>query len=275
MADTGHQSRQHSKLGPSAAHRWLECPGSVLGSANAENKSSFFALEGTAAHEFLEFVLRTGCDPRDYEEGYIALDGATPETKFVKVTPNDFKVDNENSFEITDEMCEAMEVTIAVVKKYYDPAAGDILMLETRLDMSWIHPKLFGTGDILIYKKAERRLIVLDFKYGVGIAVEVGDNPQVLTYAVGGERLLVDMGHKVDIVTCVIVQPRCFHPDGPVRDEDVDALDLQFFAGFLKEKAAETDDPNARLHAGEHCYFCPPFRRKPESRRLYILNSCS
>jgi hypothetical protein len=47
----------HAKLGPSAAERWMTCPGSVVLSEGMPNKSSVFAEEGTQAHELAEKLL--------------------------------------------------------------------------------------------------------------------------------------------------------------------------------------------------------------------------
>lgn len=48
----------HAKLSPSAAERWMTCPGSVVLSDGMPERSSAFAEEGTKAHEYAEFCLR-------------------------------------------------------------------------------------------------------------------------------------------------------------------------------------------------------------------------
>ena len=254
LASTAHSGRAHSKLGPSAAHRWLECPGSVAATEHIPNKSTWFALEGTAAHEFVEFCLSRTKDPRDWQGGVIDLQGADGKTKFFVDSPGvKDLIDKERYFGIDEDMCEAVESVQDVVAKYYRPEEGDIIMLETRLDMTFVHPKLFGTGDIIIYKKRTRTLIVIDFKYGKGVAVDVLDNPQALTYAVGAVKLVDGVDHLI----LVIVQPRAYHVDGPVRDAEYSLMDLEMFEGHLRIKAAETDDPNAPRIAGEQCKWCP------------------
>lgn len=249
-----HSGRAHSKLGPSAASRWMVCAGSVMMSEGQDNKSTVFALEGTAAHEFNEFILQTGHDPRDWLGGLVDLEAKGDDLKFLRSGDN-IEIDRERYFEIDEEMVDGCELTIETIEQYYSRVDGDELLLETRLDMSWVHPKLFGTGDILIYKRKTKQLVVLDYKYGSGHVVEVADNPQVLTYAVGAAKMFEEQG--VDEVISVIIQPRAFHREGPVRSETIDLIDLVVFEGILTERAKATDDPNAELIAGHHCKFCP------------------
>lgn len=54
----------HAKLSPSAAERWMNCPGSVVLSEGMPEKSSAFAEEGTRAHSLAE-VLLCGDKPND------------------------------------------------------------------------------------------------------------------------------------------------------------------------------------------------------------------
>ena len=108
-------------------------------------------------------------------------------------------------------------------------------------------------------------MIVGDFKYGRGIAVDVDDNEQLLSYAVGALRRYQG---QVDKLTLIVIQPRAFHRHGPVRKQETDIVDLLFFEEFLRQRAALTDDPNAPLLAGDHCRFCPIAHACPELRGL-------
>jgi hypothetical protein len=245
------------------------CAGSVAMSEGQDNKSTVFALEGTAAHEFNEFIISNGYDPLDWQGGAVDLQPSEGQPAFLK-EGHPYLIDRERFFEIDSEMVEGCQLTIDTIEKYYSRVDGDELMLETRLDMSWIHPKLFGTGDILIYKRRTKTLIVLDYKYGSGHVVEVEDNEQVLTYGVGAAKLFEIEG--VDKVVCVIIQPRAFHREGPVRTIEIEALDLTVFEGQLIERAAATDDPDAPLIAGDHCKFCPAAHCCP-TLRLYVLET--
>ncbi len=48
----------HARLSPSAAERWMTCPGSVKLSEAIQDRESQYAAEGTAAHELAEHILR-------------------------------------------------------------------------------------------------------------------------------------------------------------------------------------------------------------------------
>ena len=57
----------HSIYGPSSAHRWLRCPGSIKAeAAMPEEKESPYAAEGTDAHELAEFCLITGKNAQEF-----------------------------------------------------------------------------------------------------------------------------------------------------------------------------------------------------------------
>lgn len=56
----------HSRyFSPSAAHRWLHCPGSAILNAGAEDVSSAAAEEGTLAHEIAATALTDGIVEHD------------------------------------------------------------------------------------------------------------------------------------------------------------------------------------------------------------------
>lgn len=268
MTAVAHTERKHSRIGPSAAHRWMHCPGSVLMSAHVPNKSTYYTREGTAAHEFVEHVMVTGVAPSRYVGGRVILNAKTPGEKFLRADDFNPAPDDEAVWEITDEMVEASVLYRDTLKGYISD--GDIVEFETRLDMTFVHPDLFGTGDALIYNHRTKHLIVGDFKYGRGVAVDARDNEQLLTYAVGAAHRFREFGVKK--VTTVIIQPRAYHHDGPVRSAEVDDLDLAIFEAHLREKAAQTDDPLADTCAGEQCRFCP-VAHECDTLRKYVYDS--
>lgn len=211
----------HSKLGASSMYRWSACPGSVRASEGIVSASSKYAEEGTEAHEFAaDYLVR----------GSVAI---KPDTDI--------------------EMVEAVKEYADHVRSLIEPGKTKML-IEHRFDLSSIYPGCFGTADCVVWDPRTHVLHVVDYKHGQGIAVEAKDNPQLRYYALGA---LVTCGFPAERVVMTIVQPRCFHPDGPVRSEVIDAIDLLDFSVDLVDYARATEAPDAPLVPGDHCRFCP------------------
>jgi hypothetical protein len=237
---------KHARLAPSAAHRWIECPGSVRMSEGIEAKSSVYANEGTAAHALAALCLRDGRDAEHYAGQIINTEG----TLFMPESPLG---DNNDRFIIDEEMVEGVQIYLDHVRKF--SADGAEIDVEQRLDLTHVHEQCFGTGDAVVYQPAAEHLHVFDLKYGKGVAVEVDGNPQLLTYGSGAVRRYHNRPLKN--VTLHVVQPRVPHKDGPVRSKDYDILDLLEFESSLAKAALATERVDAPLRAGEWCRFCP------------------
>lgn len=247
MTTEAHSARAHARLAPSAAHRWMHCPGSVRLSDGMPNETSSFAAEGTAAHELCAAVLTEGGFVADRLGRYV-------DVKTAKIVDTPEGTDDENRFfEITEEMADAVAMYVDHVKGLAGANSG--LDVEQRLDMTHLHPGIFGTGDATVFDPVGRRLHVCDFKYGKGVAVDADDNPQLLLYAAGAARRLHNA--QIEKLTMHIVQPRAPHPKGPIRSYEIDLLDLFEFEDTLAAAAAETDKPDAAVVAGDWCRFCP------------------
>ena len=132
-------------------------------------------------------------------------------------------------------------------------SGGYEVQIEKRFDLSAVHPGCFGTADAVVWHAFSKTLYVFDYKHGAGIAVEVENNPQLLYYGLGA---LLASGYPAKRVKLVIVQPRCDHADGPVRDWEIDAIDLLDFRADLKAYAEATQRADAVLVSGDHCKFC-------------------
>lgn len=225
----------HSKIGASSMKRWSKCPGSVKLSEGIESRSSVFAEEGTKAHELGEKWLL---------EGETAIAG--------------YPVD----------MVEHVSVYVDAVAERDDAHLHNELLVEQRFHLHELHSDLFGTSDAIVWQPGIERLSVIDLKYGAGVPVEVEDNPQLQYYALGA--LLANKQWKPREVEVVIVQPRCPHPDGPVRAQVLQVVDLLDFAADLVEAVKRTEEASAKyagaldkgwysewLSPGDHCRFCP------------------
>ena len=180
----------HAKLSPSAAERWLTCPGSVVLSEGVPNKSSSFADEGTAAHALAEAWLKGG----------------------VTTDPNP----------VSAEMA-------GHVSMYVEHVQGlrGVLHVEQRVH---VNESVYGTADAVVWQPEQQALHICDLKHGAGVPVEVHGNLQLKIYALA---TLLTFKYPARTVTATIVQPRCPHPDGPVRSVTYDVVDLLDFHADL------------------------------------------
>lgn len=258
-----HTSRAHARLAPSAAHRWMSCPGSVKLSAGIPDTTSSFAAEGSAAHELCEKCLRDRVPPETFAGQWVDL-----KTGSIVDSPED-TADEHRFFEITDEMVDAVGAYVEHVNAIFEatqPVDDDtpFMEIEQRLDMTHLHPEIFGTGDAVVYDPATKTLHVVDFKYGKGVAVDADDNPQLLLYATGAARRLSN--RNVGNVVLHIVQPRAAHAKGSVRSYPIDVLDLFEFEDRVEAAARATESDDAALNAGDWCRFCKAMPICPKSR---------
>lgn len=261
----------HSALGASSAYRWMACPGSVRESVGMPNESSEFAMEGTAAH-FLASTCLHGLNKAAQTAGEF-----TGRSIVVLRRGGELWGDDEHGsqvdiglgasevagvFEVTDEMAEAVQVYLDADAMDADP--DDEVLTEHRFAIPQVHEAFFGTNDRCRWKPAERTLIVTDYKHGRGVPVEVVENKQLIYYAIGA--LMTNPQWKPTTVRLQIVQPRCPHPDGPVRCWEITVANLLDYCGDLKLAAMATEAPDAPLVAGDHCKFCPAAPKCPELR---------
>lgn len=223
-----HSARAHSRLSPSSAKRWLACPASVRLSEGMPNESSVYAAEGTAAHELAQRCL---------ENGYSA-------SRFIGETFNGFTV--------SPDMADHVQTYLDYARSIIRP--GDEWECEVRFDLSELIPGLFGTSDLVIYKPSQKKLWVIDLKYGV-VAVEAFDNAQAKIYAMGA--YYGKQNWDIEAIEIVIVQPRGFGKADAIETWETTALDLMLWTEDVLAGAAKTEDATQEPNPGEHCKYCP------------------
>ena len=215
-----HSQRAHALLSASSAHRWLECPPSAVAAEAYSNEGTDYTREGTLAHEVAEIVAR--CFPE--------TPGKWPEGTTTEMI--------DNAIDYRDYIAEL---------KTSDQA---IVLLEQRVDFSpWV-PHGFGTADCIII--ADGTLRVIDYKYGVGVAVSAVDNPQEMLYGLGA---LNDYGFAYDIETVRlhIFQPRIDN----TSVHELSTEQLLAWGEKVKPIAAKAEKGKGDYKPGTHCRFCP------------------
>lgn len=225
---------KHSKIGASSCERYWNCPGSIKLCEGIPEETSPYAQEGTDAHNLAQFCLEVRKNP----ESCIGQ-------KFATFVPD-------------REMAEAVEVYYDTVTndldKYYTAGVPmDALLIEQKFHLTDVDEDAFGTCDACFIQPFEK-IVVYDYKHGKGIPVEAKDNKQMMFYALGALSLCKS---EIQEIEMVIVQPRCNHPDGPVRRWTISIEQLMEFAGKLQMAIAQTREKNAKLCLGDWCKFCP------------------
>ena len=214
----------HSKFGPSSAHRWLNCTGSIKAEEGIPDTTSEFAAEGTDAHELAEICLKHKVTARNYI-------GRAPLTNKERV--------------IDQEMADYVQEYIDYVLAF----GGDQEYEQHLTYEEWI-PGGFGTGDVVAVK--DKTILSGDLKYGKGVPVDAEENPQGMLYALGAlsERsAFMDF----DKVLIVIHQPRLNH----VSEWETTPEHIYEFASQAKAQAAIalTDDA-PRIPGEKQCQWC-------------------
>lgn len=259
------EEKVHSRVGASSAKRWMNCPGSVALCKNIPNKTSIYAAEGTVAHSAAEMMLVNGLPsvlPKDLglvgeiitEKGYeikVTIEMIEAAYLYGETIFNDLKATG-------------MLSPNGEFLYMKNPEVATYLSVEKGFCLKSIDEELFGTNDASICIPFGK-LIVYDFKYGAGVAVDAEENEQLMFYALGVAEELGGLENLcLQEVELVIIQPRANHSDGPVRRWSTTPERLMEFAELLKVKLKEVRDPKAKLCSGSWCKFCDAKSKCPE-----------
>jgi hypothetical protein len=183
---------EHAPLGPSAAERWISCPGSIrLGARYDTGESSSYADEGTTAHELAALkVLRAfgALDDDEWGRGWLNWLARHPELTEGDVT--DMLIYTDEYVKFVQQLASTMDHPQAVV--------------EVRVDTGV--PDCWGTADCVLFSPWEIK--VVDFKYGTGVAVDADDNPQLRLYALGVLNAYQGLLGDYNGISMAIAQPR-------------------------------------------------------------------
>lgn len=178
----------HSTWSASGFEQKMLCPGSHVLQQGKPRRSSQYAAEGTAAHQVLTWALQESRPAAAYIGRVIEADDFT--------------------FTVDEDMAGHVQVCI----DYVTDAAGDegVIFADIRVNYSQYldTPELeaWGTADVIIARGDE--LIVIDFKYGMGVEVSAERNPQMSLYALGALQAYQGLVADFERVRMVISQPR-------------------------------------------------------------------
>jgi hypothetical protein len=254
---------EHSPLGGSAAHRFMECEGSfllqreLLEAGQLENIESEYAKLGTAAHELGAKAIATGLEPYEFlgEEfnGYVAgwPDG----------------------------------ISLDAIQVYFSECMGILarrkaqgkMLLEDTIHLPEVHPLLRGTVDFGFYSLLDG-LYLRDYKNGEGIGVSAVNNRQLLYYAflmIMADPWLRTEAPRDMKCSLGIVQPNFY---GIFEEPEVWETTLHHVLNWghnelLPRMKILTEGKVARdywvFKLGEHCQFCPVLLDCPSMQQAF------
>ena len=219
---------QHSRIvGGSTAKRVIACPGSVaLVDKMPPQPSSSYADEGTLLHDTIADILDKGSKPEDHIGRAHAAVTLSENLVFEKLIPALSALDD------------------------IDPEGVMEYAVESRVGFGDFLPDVFGSTDLL--GRIGDRAIVLDWKFGSGVAVEVEENAQLLFYAAAAMRTpetqwAFDGAKEVELI---IVQPPS------VKRWLTSVERIKAFEKDLAAAVKKALKPDAPLASGDHCKWC-------------------
>jgi hypothetical protein len=226
-------------------------------SAGQQSATSTYAAEGQAAHALTEMCFIQDDDPYSY-------------------IGDEFQSEL-GPIEVDEEMADAAFVYLELCREI--GKAAKFCEVEKQVDVNdlWADGSqpadMFGTSDFAAWGTKDRRLSIVDFKYGKGVAVDVEKlgklNPQLLYYALGVLLSIKDGDARPLWVDVYVCQPRADHPLGPIRKASISTLDLLAWGHeTLKPGAEACFSGNPKAVVGDGCRWCPARGRCPALRQV-------
>jgi hypothetical protein len=218
----------HSNIvGGSTAKRVMNCPGSVaLVQKMPPQPSNKYADEGTLLHNVIAEIVMTDKHPEEFLH-----------TKY-------------NDQILTLDLIDNKLVPALAALDVIDPNKEMEIEAETRVGFGDLLPDVFGSTDLI--GRIGKRAVVLDWKFGDGVAVEVEENPQLMFYAAAAMRTEETKWAFKDIeeIEMVIVQPP------QVKRWVTTPARIAQFEKDLVKAVKLAQQPNAELKIGDHCRWC-------------------
>jgi len=156
----------HARLGPSAAKRWMRCPGSVREAAKYPDTAGAAAIDGTHSHTLLEHCLK-----HDLVDPMLLIGHPM--------------ADHEGSFEVDGERAARVQHALAYIKRRKGEAGPQMsIRAEEKVNPGEYirRDDVWGTADVqLIFNDV---LEVIDYKDGM-TPVDAVESEQLRCYGVG------------------------------------------------------------------------------------------
>jgi hypothetical protein len=208
-------------------------------------------------HEFAALCVEFGVDPFSFV-------GQTLDCEDGKARP------------FTQEMANKMLPGLDYIRSV-EAGSGVECFVEVKVDLSeWFGPGMFGTSDVILVDVDNREIVVFDWKWGAGVAVEPEWNDQGMSYALGAwSTIAAPMFEGVEpaaiALTIVIEQPRA-PGGGGVWKTNMATILAEGRAIRADADAAQT--PGAlRVPGADQCKFCAAAKHNTcRARSEFVLD---
>ena len=219
---------QHSNIvGGSTAKRVINCPGSVaLVQKMPPKPSSKYADEGTLLHHAIAAILETNKPPQEYIGAEF------------------------NGVELTEDLLDRKLLPALAALDVIDPDKAMEYAVEQVVGFGHVLPGVFGSAD-LVGRIGDRGVLV-DWKFGDGVAVEAVENPQALFYIAAAMHTKATSWafRDAEAIDVYIVQPPM------VRHWSTTVARVKQFEAELILAVRAAEQPDAPLKTGDHCRWC-------------------
>lgn len=240
---------RHAILGASKADRWIACPPSARFEEQIIEAPSYFAEEGTLAHDLAALILssRAGIfrgDQRKFNQ--MLSDHEARVFAFYALH------DNPEAANEYNDMFTHAEGYAAFVR-----SLGGEISIEREVDFSQFVPLGFGTNDSR--NKLPKALHITDYKYGAGKVVDVVKNGQLMLYGLGAllDILKTDPTYRPTEIWFHVYQPRNADGSDPVSSWSCTPEELLYWAEFeVAPRALLAIAGQGEFKTGDHCGFC-------------------
>ena len=251
---------KHSNLvGGSTADRLIHCPGNFKlrqRLPDIPEVSSEYALHGSAMHAVMDRLMPY------FPEGFPPIDGVLSlAEEFIGDTFLDREL-NRNDYETC--IRPAIEDLYRLMEIY----GGGFSVVGNELGVTFPGiPGAHGTTDLLLGSNSH--VLLVDWKFGTNevkavYTDEKGEyvNCQLQFYLAAAINTLPKLFSKKRFAVAII-QPRILSGD-TLTHTPVARKEISYFVEDLAAAVAEAVGSNPRLHAGDHCKWCPALPICPE-----------
>lgn len=226
-------SPAHALLSASRAERWLTCTPSARLEQQFPDTTSEYAKEGSLAHAIAELKCRKQfIEPMSTRKFNSALKKLQEDPLY-----------KEEMLQHTDTYVDYIS---SVIHSFDSPP---YITFEKRLDLTAYVPESFGTADCIII--GNKKMHIVDFKYGQGVPVSAERNKQMMLYALGSHAEYGFL-YPIETVQLSIIQPRLDN----TSEFEISIGALLGWGISIKESAQKAYNGEGEYVQGDHCKFC-------------------